>query len=530
MGASSTTVFRGGLKQDKIQITLTGDTALTVDQALYQTIEFIGTPGGPVAVTVPTSSDDEGLFWLVLNSCGQTVTWQSVSGGAILSLAAGTKTILSANGADMVMWVAGGRMEDLIASSTALPHRLPTDPQAGTTSALLKLGAGTFSGGSANGQVIAAAINAASFGGNFIVCRDTTAIRFAVAGSGTVTIGNSSGNSTLVSCPAASRLGTEALTIANVSTSDISCIVNAPNGQTADLAEWQVNAGIKTRITADGYLGVGQAPGTTTAIRALHSNGTLTASCFCELVSTITTGTIRGGRFAIYSTPASGDTVAIGVSGAAFYRGTSGTTQSLITGGDFSVGTDVASVTGTVGEATGIRCGTPNPQPGSGSCTFSAVAGLMVQNQGSAHGTNGLTITNSYGVRVKLQSGAATKSWGIVSEGGECQIITGAATNKGLTIVANAAQSVNCFEIQNSGGAAQLSVQSGFHLQFADAINIVLGTTTGTKIGTAGGAAGQKLAFFNATPIVQPLLATGAGATVDNVISALQSLGLCRQS
>ena len=57
-----------------------------------------------------------------------------------------------------------------------------------------------------------------------------------------------------------------------------------------------------------------------------------------------------------------------------------------------------------------------------------------------------------------------------------------------------------------------------------------VGTTTGLKLGTSGGASGQKLGFFNATPIVQPLLATGAGATVDNVITVLQNLGLCRQT
>lgn len=39
-------------------------------------------------------------------------------------------------------------------------------------------------------------------------------------------------------------------------------------------------------------------------------------------------------------------------------------------------------------------------------------------------------------------------------------------------------------------------------------VNIILGTTTGTKIGTA---TSQKLAFFNATPIIQPS-ATGQTA------------------
>lgn len=38
------------------------------------------------------------------------------------------------------------------------------------------------------------------------------------------------------------------------------------------------------------------------------------------------------------------------------------------------------------------------------------------------------------------------------------------------------------------------------------------------------------LGFFGVTPIARPLLATGASATVDNVITVLQNLGLVRQS
>jgi len=55
----------------------------------------------------------------------------------------------------------------------------------------------------------------------------------------------------------------------------------------------------------------------------------------------------------------------------------------------------------------------------------------------------------------------------------------------------------------------------------------VHGSTTGTKIGTA---TGQKLGWWGATPVVQQVLATGAAATVDNVITVLQTLGLCKQS
>lgn len=57
--------------------------------------------------------------------------------------------------------------------------------------------------------------------------------------------------------------------------------------------------------------------------------------------------------------------------------------------------------------------------------------------------------------------------------------------------------------------------------------NVGLGTVSGTKIGTA---TGQKLGFWNATPVVQQVLATGASKTVDDVITLLQTLGLCRQS
>lgn len=45
-----------------------------------------------------------------------------------------------------------------------------------------------------------------------------------------------------------------------------------------------------------------------------------------------------------------------------------------------------------------------------------------------------------------------------------------------------------------------------------------------------GGAAGAELGFYGVTPIARAVLATGAGATVDNVITALQNLGLVSQT
>ncbi len=88
----------------------------------------------------------------------------------------------------------------------------------------------------------------------------------------------------------------------------------------------------------------------------------------------------------------------------------------------------------------------------------------------------------------------------------------------------------------NSGVFSTVSVGSGLSLASGtisatfivpDASNIVVGSTTGTKIATA---TDQKLSFWNATPVVQQVLATGAGHSADDIISFLQTLGLCKQS
>lgn len=102
--------------------------------------------------------------------------------------------------------------------------------------------------------------------------------------------------------------------------------------------------------------------------------------------------------------------------------------------------------------------------------------------------------------------------------------------NVTLTITSPATGSVltyNGTAIVASNTVGALTLQGDLTLSTH---NLVTDTVTGTKIGTVGGAAGQKLGFFAATPIVQPLLATGAAHTVDDVITVLQNLGLCRQT
>jgi len=79
---------------------------------------------------------------------------------------------------------------------------------------------------------------------------------------------------------------------------------------------------------------------------------------------------------------------------------------------------------------------------------------------------------------------------------------------------------VNALHIDSSQrvGIGTTSPSSLLHL--ADAGNITVGTTTGTKIGTA---TTQKLGFYNATPVVQPTAVADAtdAATVITQLNAL---------
>jgi hypothetical protein len=78
-------------------------------------------------------------------------------------------------------------------------------------------------------------------------------------------------------------------------------------------------------------------------------------------------------------------------------------------------------------------------------------------------------------------------------------------------------------------GASNIS-DNGTNINIVDGKNLSFGSGSGTKFGVTSGSTSEKLAFWNKTPISQPLLATSASATVDQVIAVLQSLGLVRQS
>jgi hypothetical protein len=88
------------------------------------------------------------------------------------------------------------------------------------------------------------------------------------------------------------------------------------------------------------------------------------------------------------------------------------------------------------------------------------------------------------------------------------------------------------FSVTADGSASPteaLRISSNRAITVSDGGNVVLGTTTGTKIGTA---TTQKLGFYNATPVVQPAAVADATTAVDvitqlnDLLAKLRTLGI----
>ena len=107
-------------------------------------------------------------------------------------------------------------------------------------------------------------------------------------------------------------------------------------------------------------------------------------------------------------------------------------------------------------------------------------------------------------------------------------INTGSSTSCSFTSLASVAASdfgasgMKADVVAESTSAAGVTVDGVLvkdgGLTIADGSNIILNTTTGTKIGTA---TGQKIGFFNATPVAQRSALTAANAsTIDGTYGA----------
>lgn len=75
-------------------------------------------------------------------------------------------------------------------------------------------------------------------------------------------------------------------------------------------------------------------------------------------------------------------------------------------------------------------------------------------------------------------------------------------------------------DVATAATVAATDITLANDLTVAEAGNVILGTTTGTKIGTA---TDQKLGFYNATPVVQPTAYTQTFSTADKTHAARTS-------
>lgn len=174
-------------------------------------------------------------------------------------------------------------------------------------------------------------------------------------------------------------------------------------------------------------------------------------------------------------------------------------------------------------------------------------AGTIATNYGVLITTplnlGGGTLTTNYGLKIDAQTVGTTAIGAAIGESTTSTLWIGNTTTPTATTGGIVFGSGKDFGIYRSGSAAgtitgDLTVNN---LTMTDAKNIVLNTSTGTKIGTA---TSQKLGIWNATPIVQPTTgiaastfvantsgiandtATWDGYTIGQVVKALRNMGI----
>jgi hypothetical protein len=166
-----------------------------------------------------------------------------------------------------------------------------------------------------------------------------------------------------------------------------------------------------------------------------------------------------------------------------------------------------------------LGLGTSNPGAKLGiseSAAGSIVTQIQLANGSTALGTHGTAIQfrGFYNTALISSDGVPTST-----TGGNLRLqtyVSDGVLNTGIIITR-----------AGNVGIGTTSPSSLLHL--ADAGNITVGTTTGTKIGTA---TTQKLGFYNATPVVQPTAVANSVDTTDIVaqfnalLSRMRDLGL----
>ncbi len=194
-------------------------------------------------------------------------------------------------------------------------------------------------------------------------------------------------------------------------------------------------------------------------------------------------------------------------------------------GGGIKAGGNGGAFTYTTGYGGAASTGTTSNTGGNG--------GAYNITTGIGGASTGTSATGGNGGAVSITSGAGGNGATTNGNGGNITFTAGIAGAGAGT--AGVAGTITF----NQGGVSKF-VLSASGITLADAVNVVLNTTTGTKIGTA---TTQKIGLWNATPIVQPTTAiTGAtrvvgvgapiladdtfdGYTIAQLVAALRSMG-----
>jgi hypothetical protein len=159
--------------------------------------------------------------------------------------------------------------------------------------------------------------------------------------------------------------------------------------------------------------------------------------------------------------------------------------------------------------------------------TFDSTKGLAIAASGGAlvadFGTTGMGVYGNLGFssagRLLLSASNSTSSVALQITGDPDTGIGQIGGANTISVVAGSVQSMR---------VSANNVLIIGDLQFPSTGNIIFdGAGSGGKVGTA---TTQKIGFWGVTPVVQQILATGAAATVDNVITFLQTIGLCKQA
>lgn len=262
-------------------------------------------------------------------------------------------------------------------------------------------------------------------------------------------------------------------------------------------------------------------------------SGSLVFATTPTFTTNITTPLIIGGtgvtdKITYKGTSGNGTSTAVAHS---FVSGNNGGTTAL----EILNNANVKIVTGYVGIATDAV--TNQPITSSFSLNGQLISRFINTNSSGAAISSLATQNNSAQSQSSNKLGSAYTTAGLLTAS-----LNWYHGNVGNTLYSNsAASTAHIWSIGGTAAANEVMRIESTAFTLANAVNVVVGTTTGTKIGTS---TSQKLSMWNATPIVQPTTgiaastfvantsgtlndtATFDGYTIGQVVKALRNIGI----